>query len=452
MEIVKKSLKDILGEFDKIIIPDVQRDYVMGCGGKKFEDLLNAMIESVQKSKKFNFSCLVGYKDQNNYFYVYDGQQRLVTLIYLCAYLMESTETEESELLKKFSFTGRDLANSWLKTPKEISEYNAVDFTTYSLAKLIEEFTKIQSPNYRPFDKLQFDFLFNKVLFDIILVGKISDAEQFFLDINDGLDLKSYEVFKAELFHHAGEVLDQDSFKKFALKMENEWLKFFLAYSHKEAKLINGKNTEIVINCEEEMLIFLLQYCFRMMWIEKNGSEKGYESTNVNWLTKEHLIRFECILDAIVNVIKNDSTTSLYCINYSMKPDYQRYPTDYCKGQHWNINDKNYVAMLKIFLSNLFNINETVKDVFIWCYISKLPIVGLTREAFYEYLRFVKKVLNNNRKSCNQAMMYRGGVHQRTITLIMSDIMYKEYLNIIHSVRMKNAILRRSLFLIALLF
>ncbi|UJF33744.1 DUF262 domain-containing protein [Paenibacillus hexagrammi] len=408
MESIKMSLKDVLSTFDKVIIPDVQRDYVMGSGGKKFTDLLTAMAESAVKDKRFNFSCLVGYKDKNN-FYVYDGQQRLATLVFLCAHLKESTDTVRTtqELLKKFSFTGRDLANSWLEKPKEIKVDKAVDFTTYSLAKLIEEFTQIQPPyyNYRPSDRISFDFLFNKVLFDMIFIDEICDAEQFFLDINDGLDLRSYEVFKAELFHHASNnVLTRDSFKRFALKMENDWLRFFLPYLHKKSKSMPGNNTEVIAHCEEELLIGFLQYCFRMMWIEEKDSEEGYESTTVSWLTQEHLMRLECIVDAVVNEMGNASLSSLSCINYSLKHDAYR------KGHHWNISDINYIAMLEEFLCNVSNSNETKKDVVIWCYIANLPYVGQTRDALYAYLRLVKKILNNNRKLCDSAMIKWGGL------------------------------------------
>lgn len=400
IEITKKSLKDILEGFNKIIIPDVQRDYVMGSGGKKFEVLLTAMLESIEeKNESFNFSCLVGYKDQNNYLYVYDGQQRVATLVYLCACL-KGTNTE---ILRKFSFSGRDLANSWLENPKVINKYNAVDFTTYSLAKLFEEFNKINNlqPYWKP--KVSFEFLFNKVIFDMILVDEISDAEQFFLDINDGLDLKYYEVFKAELFHRASsrKVLGVEHFKEFALKMENEWLKFFLPYSGKKIKKINGRKTEIAI-CEEEVLVYFMQYCFRMMWIEENGNDDEYKITDVSWLTKEHLTRFECILDVVIKKLKNDSSGQLSCISYQND-------TSNCRGQHWNICDKNYVEMLKTFLSNLFNIDETRKDVVIWCYISKLPLVGHTEDVLYEYLRFVKKILNNNRGTYKWAYFNRGG-------------------------------------------
>ncbi len=396
MEIVKKTLKDILSDFDKIIIPDVQRDYVMGSGGKKFVDLLDAMDESYKIDEKFNFSCLVGYKDENNCFHVYDGQQRLVTLIYLCAYLIEDNESEEFKLLKKFSFIeGRELANLWLKSPKQITESLSVDFTTYSLAKLIEEFNKMPA-------NISYSFFLNKVVFDMIIVDKVSDAEQFFLDINDGLDLKPYEVFKAELFHRGSKLMDKESFKRFALKMENKWLKFFLPYAGE--KVIKDDNKEIAINyCEEEMLILFLQYCLRMMWIEKNGSEMEYDPMNINWLRKEYIIRFEHILDTIIDEINCNSLSTLSCINYSLQINADKYPTKYCRGQHWNISDSNYIMMLNVFLLNIYNIPETKKDVIIWCYISNLPLVRQEKTILYTYLRFIKKVLNNNRRKCNQA-------------------------------------------------
>lgn len=395
------SLMCILSKYNKIIIPDVQRDYVMGSGGKKFLELLAAMAASAEKKEKFNFSCLVSHCDENNYLYIYDGQQRLATLVYLCAYLTNDSNINEMLLLNKFSFTGRDLANQWLKNPKEIDESKAVDFTTYSLAKLIEAFSESKLPSCKWSDKISLDFLFKNVIFDMILVDKISDAEQFFLDINDGLDLKSYEVFKAELFHHAGRIMEQPSFKKFALKVENKWLQFFLPYSHKDTKWIEWKRIELVVNCEEEMLMFFLQYCFRMMWIEENGDDNDYQSKNVSWLTLVHLERLESILDAIVDKVNSNETTPLSCINQSECSNI--YSSEYCRGQHWNISDKNYVAMLKKFLQNVYNSNETKKDVVIWCYISKLPLMMQGEDELHKYLRFIKKILNHNRKSCNDA-------------------------------------------------
>lgn len=393
------SLSQILNKFNQIIIPDVQRDYVMGSGGEKLIKLLTAMAESNDKEENFNFSCLVGYKDKDNNLYIYDGQQRLATLVCLCSYLNKDTEIQN--LLEKFSFTKRDVANDWLSNPTKIKENVAVDFTTYSLAKLIKEFSthriRINDNIYKLSDKITLKFLFEKMFFDMVLVNEISDAEQFFLDINDGLDLKSYEIYKAELYHHAAEVL-KESFKEFALKMENEWLKFFLPYQYHEKKWIDGAYKDVVI-CEEEMLVFFLQYCFRMMWMEEKGNDNEFKSVNISWLKKEHLKQVEQITDAVINVTKNVSVSDISCIYYSYNKS---------KGQHWNINDKNYIAMLKVFLKNVYNTEEINKDIIIWCYISKLPFVDQNENGLYKYLRFVKKLLNNNRKACNNAEIYFG--------------------------------------------
>lgn len=402
------SLSDILHNFKKIIIPDVQRDYVMGSGGEKLIKLLTAMAENNDKKENFNFSCLVGYEDKDN-LYIYDGQQRLATLVCLCSYLNKDTEIQN--LLDKFSFTKRDTANTWLNDPRKIKEDDAVDFTTYSLSQLIKEFNthqiRIGYDKYKLSDKRTFEFLFKRTFFDMVLVDEISDAEQFFLDINDGLDLKSYEIYKAELYHHAAEVL-KESFKEFALKMENEWLKFFLQYRHQKSEWINGANETIEIHCEEEMLMFFLQYCFRMMWIEENGSDDEFKTANVRWLEEEHFERAEQITDAIINVTKNASVPPISCINYSDKKS---------KGQHWNINDKNYIAMLKVFLKNVYNTVETNKDVIIWCYISELPFIDQNENRLHKHLRFMKKLLNNNRKICNNATIefHNWGVSSKKI-------------------------------------
>jgi hypothetical protein len=403
------SLSQILNNFNQIIIPDVQRDYVMGSGGEKLIKLLTAMAESNEKKENFNFSCLVAYKDKDNNLYIYDGQQRLATLVCLCSYL--NSDTEIQNLLKKFSFTKREVANDWLNSPTKIKENIAVDFTTYSLAQLIKEFNtqqiRINYSTYKLSHKITFKFIFEKMFFDMVLVNEISDAEQFFLDINDGLDLKSYEIYKAELYHHADKVLRKEDFKKFALKMENEWLKLFLKYRNCECRWVNGSHQNIVIHTEEEMLCFYLKYCFRMMWIEEKNNDKDYKESNVSWLTETHFKRIETITDAIVEKLNTtDINSQLTCISYSIQQI----------GQHWNIIDTNYIKMLDLFLKNLYKTDETDKDVVIWCYISNLGVTT-QEDKLCEYLRFVKKLLNNNRVENKSAKMIfnNWGVEAKTI-------------------------------------
>lgn len=388
MESNKINLSDILNKYNKIIIPEIQRDYVMGSGGKKLESLFSSMNNSLQN--EFSFSCIVGYEDRdNNSLYVYDGQQRLVTLIFLCSYLNKLNKDEaKKSLFNKFEFIGREKANEWIANPCKIDGSEVVDFTTYSLLELKNSFEKkwLKDTN----GNCILAFLQEKVYFDMVLVDKISDAEQFFLDINDGLDLKPYEIYKAALYHHASIILDKN-FKKFAMKMENEWLNYFSKYKKDERK--NSKNKILIPKvCEEEALIYFLKYCFRMMWIENNGNDEKYIEDDVTWLTYEHFERIENITDAIVtkfsDVIGVESTEQI--INYSIDNT----------GAHWNITYKNYSEMLNKFFNNIWNIEETKKDIIVWCYISRLP-----NESYMinDHLRMIKKILNHNRFECQRA-------------------------------------------------
>lgn len=397
MESLKGNLKELLEKFQQIIIPDIQRDYVMGSGGEKLEKLLNAMCEKAKSKEKFHFNCLIGYENEKDKkLYIYDGQQRLTTLVYLCAYLCK--EKKEREELQKFQFVKRETANDWLKNTDKICSSNAVDFTTYSLKALIETFKdKYQT-------KISFDFLYEQVIFDLILVPEMREAEQFFLDVNDGLDLKDYEIYKAELFHCAKEKLGDKEFKKFALKWENKWLKFFFDLKRKSYKE----------RCEEELFVLFLQYCFRMMWIEKNGNDEDYELDKVQWIEKEQFYYAEKILDKMIPNVEN--------VDIDERPD-----IPWISGNtHWRLSYTHSVSseedeiyryyndMVRKFLNHLPEVQQTKKDVLVWCYLSQLSKktqdekFNVWSRVCHFYLRMVKKILNHDRKE-NRAAFIRHG-------------------------------------------
>lgn len=388
----KKSLYEFLTDCNKVIIPDIQRDYVMGSGQNKLTSLFKAMIEKAKNNEDFEFSCILAYKNDMNNIFIYDGQQRLATLVYLCAKKNEIEKKKDiNNLLQKFEFTGRDLANTWIKNPSKINKNIAVDFTTFSISTLIEAFEKEKLEySYYSNEKISLDFLLNKVKFDIIFVDEVDEAEQFFMDINDGLDLKDYEIYKSELYHHARGLLNITDFKDFALKMENEWLEFFL----------NNKSDKSNEEEIEEILVYFLKYCFRMMWIEEERENSNYKENNVYWIEEKHLLKIKNVIDSLLIYFekekeKETSNSILTCINYSTIG----YPYF---GEHWNITDNNYIEMLKKFINNLNKTEETKKDIVIWCFLSNLDeaVQNGKIEELYEYLHFVKKVLNNNR-GCN---------------------------------------------------
>ena len=388
----KITLKELLLRHNKVIIPDIQRDYVLGSGKSKLEHLFENM-EKVNGS--FEFSCVLAHKDEDNNVFIYDGQQRLATLVYLCAKIAyENKDAEVQNLLQRFEFKGRDLANQWIAKPDQIAKEQAVDFTTYSAAELIETFEKrMQSPRYDSKEKLTLDFFFEKVKFNLLFIKEVSDSEQFFMDVNDGLDLKEYEIYKAELYHHAKRILGEE-FKEFALKMENEWLEFFLKY--KEERVY-----------EEEVLVQFLKYCFRMMWIEDSKDIKGYRENDISWIEESHLRKIENIFDGIIEYFDKNAKecgSDLSCVNYyhinKMREEIKiEEQGKHWMGEHWNIIDNNYVEVLKIFIRYLGN-KETNKDAMIWCFLSNISCYLINMQnisKLYDYMRFIKKILNNNR-------------------------------------------------------
>ena len=391
------SFFEILNSYDKIIIPDVQRDYVMGSGGKKLKAFLDAIDNRMKEEQCFYGSSLIGTEVVENgkhILYVYDGQQRLATLICLC--LFRGTGSEDiKKMCKKFEFQGRSLANKWIQEYEEngFKLEEAEDFTTYSMANLYQK-----CKNW----KIDLNRILNKVCFDLVLVEKVSEAEQFYLDINDGLDLKEYEIFKAELYHHAKAVIgDGVVFKNFALSMENEWLDFFASYVS-YASYGCGE--------EEKKLIAFLKYCFRMMWIEENGCDDGYQENDVSWLIEEHFKRITEILNGVVetrcNDIKINYARKVYpWINYSCEfySDEKRWVES---GQCWNIkdsNDSHYKEMLSVFLHSVEEKNEIRYDVLIWCYLTHLK-----DETLDKYLRLIKKLLNHIRMESKEAKFLHG--------------------------------------------
>ncbi|QGQ97916.1 DUF262 domain-containing protein [Paenibacillus psychroresistens] len=403
------SLATFLSKYDKIVIPDIQRDYVMGSGGEKLTKLLQSICnakyqDTIHPQKEFKFSAIMGYVDiATNTFYVYDGQQRLASLVYLCASYKEAQS--EEKFLSKFEFMNREEANLYLKglIQNKENRLNVVDFTTFSLEKLLRQFSKdswIEKYGYSSFEKkIGFKYLYEHVVFDVVPVKKVEDAEQFFIDLNDGLDLKEYEIFKSELFHKVREC-NKEGFKNFALMIDNNWLRFFSKYKTLIPKDIE-KPWELRMPGEEEIEIAFIQFCLRMMWVEKSGTDEGYINSNVDWIERKHTERLEKILSHMVELDLSDS--KLDCVNfvnYSFGDRTERFKNEdivnHVEGVFWNLADNNYKVMLKTFLLKFYDptYKEFVKkDVIIWAYISNCE---KSPEVLFPYMRFIKKLLNNN--------------------------------------------------------
>ena len=196
-----------------VFIPEIQRDYVMGAGGKlsdrqdKLEKLLDAILASCKEHKDFDFSCIITYCEDpdNGKLQIYDGQQRLTTLFIMLIFKLRKENNDD--IIKNYqnwySFSGRESANHIIRKLtnigdkyKEITEDDVVDFSSFSMLNL---WNKLKEEKYEPITS---EYLLNQVKFDMVSVGSQSEIEQFFMDLNSGVKLKDYELYKAKLVHH----------------------------------------------------------------------------------------------------------------------------------------------------------------------------------------------------------------------------------------------------------
>lgn len=391
------NLKTFLEKYDKIVIPDIQRDYVMGSGEEYLRVLFEAMNASINKNEKFSFSCIMGYAENINNktgkkcFYVYDGQQRLTTLVYILAYLIQP-DIDLKNMIAKYKFIGRNEANEYLMNllnssveEKSGCEPEVCDFTTYSMKNLLFD-SKYGFIKNR--GKINAEFILNDVIFSIVSIDesgedKKSDAEQFFLDLNDGVDLKEYEIYKAELNHYIGNMNGmEDAVQKWALKMDNEWLTYFLHF--KQANVF-----------EEELEVKFIQYCFYMIYVEKNGFQKEYNINNIQWIEKNDILRVYSILNMVIKYSEeniDDDNWLNYCRPKDDYKDFMQY-----NGAYWNLKNNSYRGLLDIFIKSLNDDKyEEVhkRNVLVWCFLTTLLLNKNKRDI---HLRFIKKLLNNNR-------------------------------------------------------
>lgn len=222
----------------KIKIPVVQRDYCMGAriNSDKNDDFLSYLINNFNNNREGIIVSTIligveeGKKSEKN-IYIFDGQQRTYTIYTLLKFLSSDINLEN-----KFEFLGRK--NGLSKYSK-----SAVENLKDSFKTKIDE--NIDKNDFK-------DYLLNKVKFNFKVLESASSAEQFFMDINGGVPLEKYEIFKSCLYKRLKD-LNKDEFLK---KMENEWLKAF--YDFLDIDKEDEKDTEEIV--EMRLIEFLCRF------------------------------------------------------------------------------------------------------------------------------------------------------------------------------------------------
>ena len=113
----------LLEQYDKILVPMIQRDYAQGRSDKKATDVRNNLLNDIFSGNKVHFDLVFGSKEKKiidgkemNCFIPVDGQQRLTTLFLLYLYGQKAGKTNTELDLSKFSYDTRRAASDFCKS------------------------------------------------------------------------------------------------------------------------------------------------------------------------------------------------------------------------------------------------------------------------------------------------------------------------------------------------
>ncbi|MGE7673479.1 GmrSD restriction endonuclease domain-containing protein [Lysinibacillus sp. NPDC094403] len=273
------TTRELLCETNReIIIPAIQRDYCMGShfGLSNESDLLDFMIGEFKKTreKDITLSAITIFQPAKNKISIYDGQQRIFTLACIIRTL-DVDEVENKILLCHFDFEHRTRMNSFCEkffkeNPSNLKDKSYAENSIINLQKELKN--KLKGTEYNEFK----NYILDKVRVDVITVDtSLSEAEQFFIDINNGVQLVPYEIFKCKIndrfskCYPAGlELKPEDNWISM---IDNEWLDFF--YELNSTKLDNEDAIDELVEMR------FIEYCCRMIYWEKyikDGSRKKH--------------------------------------------------------------------------------------------------------------------------------------------------------------------------------
>lgn len=406
-EIKKINLTELKKTYKRgLLIPEIQRDYVMGAGknsnikkmGEKdnLDRLLDAILLSFDEKKDFDFSCIITFcKDNdfsNNRLEIYDGQQRLTTLVLLTLFCLQREAGEKYKDYKGwYTFCGRPIADEILNLLTndefQIESIKVKDFTSFSMKSLLSRFAE------KKYEEITSDFLLNKVKFDCVEVGNQNEIEQFFMDLNSGVKLKEYELYKAKLVHQINQILKQNGvgsdyeriLKTWTHRLDNEWINAFMPFAD-------------FSHPAEEYEIAFIRYCFRMLCKYNNiQSKDGISELNfsilkecfdiMNSLSKVSFSKFsKSKLEVVEFSWGNDDEYSLIKKSHNFDK----------RGAYWNLDyddniEQMYYVIKNVLLNSELN-SELDKDLIVWACITTLD---WQIDYQNEYIRILKIILNH---------------------------------------------------------
>ena len=297
-----------------IKIPVIQRDYCMGAQfGKEKDNFLTYLITEFEKFKNnpnednpLNISTILVSKEIDcDAVYIFDGQQRTFTLYQILKFL-EGFNDEYK--YRGFEFIGREQRECGSSYSKV-----AVQNLHEQLEEEVKNFTKEMRIEFK-------DFLLNNVIFTVKKIGNVSSAEQFFMDINGGVALKPYEIYKSCLYDRLVKIGEKFTID-FMNKLENDWLKAI--YNLLGIKESDDRDEEEIT--EIRLIEYLCRYFYKKKFLKTADAFDAISSISMvvektrAYLEELELDDFEKIISCMNRFMKNLNANSSYIANIKEK-------------------------------------------------------------------------------------------------------------------------------------
>lgn len=253
------SLKGATESSIRIVIPQIQRDYVQGREDKKEvrQPFLSAIKEHLDKDSSLNLDLIYGYfRNDEQDFIPLDGQQRLTTLFLLHWYLachdgrhdefskifytggqahfLYQTRPSSSafcEALCKKGISAEAIQNSKIKISDLIREaaffrdYWYCDPSVQSMLTMIDAIHTIFADTTGYYHKLVpcNEEALKPITFDYLDLDDLDSSDMLYIKMNDrGLPLSSFDTFKASLEHYM-QITKHPAMQQFLENIDVAW-------------------------------------------------------------------------------------------------------------------------------------------------------------------------------------------------------------------------------------
>jgi len=311
----KKEYVNIMSSLQRKLNHDSVKNQING--------IKNGKIFPKYAEKYFMFSVIFGYLEEGGNFYLYDGQQRVVTLVYLCAYLINQSYTTATEdekkqydgyilLLKKFRFEERKEANELLHILLDVSKRielidikeHVVDHSTHSIHQMIKTYEEYTNDYDKKIISFNVEYLIEHIIFEFAVIQEASVADQMYMDLNSKNEpLTIYENYKAELVYILSQRFVELYKNDWKMQIDNE----FLDTCYRVVIDTNNLNQiwdKKKANEAEEVEILIMHWCFKMACMEYEIEIDNIDSkTRLKWMENENAAKIIEFVGKILNGI-----------------------------------------------------------------------------------------------------------------------------------------------------